>query len=108
MTEGKVSLGGPASAISDKEKAAGAAWQIIGYDAMDVYVHPDNKVRALSLAQLKDIFKGFSEQGCCRASCVPATAKPYTRRAVGTSRSASCVFCHPFCAFHSLHALMPY
>jgi phosphate transport system substrate-binding protein len=58
VTEGKVSLGGLASTMSDKEKVAVAAWQIIGYDTMGVYVHPGNKVKTLSMAQLKGIFSG--------------------------------------------------
>ena len=58
VVEGKVSLGGLASAMSDQQKAAVAAWQIIGYDTMGVFVHPDNPVKALSMAQLKDIFSG--------------------------------------------------
>jgi phosphate transport system substrate-binding protein len=58
VVEGRVSLGGLARALSDSEKAAVAAWQIFGYDALGLYVHPSNPVKALTRAQLKEIFSG--------------------------------------------------
>ncbi|MCL2790965.1 MAG: substrate-binding domain-containing protein [Desulfobulbus sp.] len=58
VTEGKVSLGGLARSLSDSEKAAVAAWQIFGFDALAVYVHPSNPVSSLTRAQLKDMLSG--------------------------------------------------
>lgn len=58
VTGGQVSLGGLASALSDKEIAALAAWQIIGYDTMGVFVHPQNPANKLTKAQLQGIFTG--------------------------------------------------
>jgi phosphate transport system substrate-binding protein len=58
VVDGKVSLGGLSRALSDNEKAAVAAWQIFGYDALGVYVHPSNPVNSLTRAQLKDVFSG--------------------------------------------------
>jgi phosphate transport system substrate-binding protein len=58
VIEGKVSLGGLARTLSESEKAAVAAWQIIGFDALGLYVHPSNPVHSLTRAQLKDVFSG--------------------------------------------------
>lgn len=58
VVEGKVSMGGISRPIRDNEKAAVAAWQVIGHDAIGVFVHKDNPVDSLSMAQLKDIFTG--------------------------------------------------
>ena len=58
VAAGRVSLGGLASQISDKEKAQVTAWEVIGYDVMGVFVHPSNAVRDLSMAQLRGIFSG--------------------------------------------------
>jgi len=58
VTEGKVSLGGLSRRLSDNEKAAVAAWQIIGFDALGVYIHPSNPVNSLTRTQLKDMFSG--------------------------------------------------
>lgn len=44
---------------SEKEQIDGEVKEyVVGYDALAVAVHPDNPVKALSLAQLKDIFTG--------------------------------------------------
>ena len=58
VTEGKVSMAGMPRHMSDSEKAAVAAWQVIGFDALGAYVHPSNPVKSLTRAQLKDIFSG--------------------------------------------------
>ncbi|SCM73043.1 substrate-binding domain-containing protein [Desulfovibrio sp. 86] len=58
VAAGKVSMGGLASAITDKEKAQVVAWQVIGYDVMGVFVHPSNPVRSLTMDQLRAIFSG--------------------------------------------------
>ena len=58
VIDGKVSLGGLARSLSDSEKAAVAAWQIFGFDALGVYVHPSNPVKSLTRAQLKGVFSG--------------------------------------------------
>jgi len=58
VIEGKVSLGGLSRPLSDSEKAAVAAWQIIGFDALGVYVHPSNPVKSLTRAQLKGMLSG--------------------------------------------------
>jgi phosphate transport system substrate-binding protein len=58
VTAGKVSFGGMVRELHDNEKAALAAWQTIGYDAVGIYVHPGNPINMLTKAQLKDIFAG--------------------------------------------------
>ena len=58
VVAGQVSFGGLASEPTDKEKAALTDIEVIGYDVMGVFVHPDNTVKDLSPAQLKDIFSG--------------------------------------------------
>ncbi|MCL2122609.1 MAG: phosphate ABC transporter substrate-binding protein [Desulfovibrionaceae bacterium] len=58
VTEGKVSLGGLARSLSDSEKAAVAGWQIFGFDALGLHVHPSNPISSLTRAQLKAVFSG--------------------------------------------------
>jgi len=58
VVAGEVSLGGLSRALSDSEKAAVAAWQIFGFDALGVLVHPSNPVKSLTRAELKGIFSG--------------------------------------------------
>jgi len=58
VVEGKVSMGGLASAMTDKEKAQVTDAEVIGYDVMGVFVHPQNPVKSLTMAQLKEIFAG--------------------------------------------------
>lgn len=58
VAAGKVSMGGLASAMSEKEKAQVVGAQVIGFDAMGVFVHPSNPVRDLTIEQLRAIFTG--------------------------------------------------
>lgn len=58
MMEGKASVAGMSRALRSAEKAQSPFYEIIGYDAVAVFVHPDNPVGALSSGQLKDIFTG--------------------------------------------------
>ena len=58
VIDGKVSMGGLSRPLSDSEKAAVAAWQLFGFDALSVYVHPSNPVSSLTRAQLKDVLSG--------------------------------------------------
>lgn len=58
VVAGTVSLGGLASEPSAAEKAQLTDIQVIGYDVMGVFVHPQNPVKTLSMAQLKGIFSG--------------------------------------------------
>ena len=55
---GRVSFGGLVGEMSAAEKARVVAWQVIGYDALGVFVHPSNPVKALRTDQLKEIFTG--------------------------------------------------
>jgi len=58
VVAGKVSLGGLASEPGADEKAQLTDIQVIGYDVMGVFVHPQNPVKTLSMDQLKGIFSG--------------------------------------------------
>jgi phosphate transport system substrate-binding protein len=58
VMEGKVMLAGLARSLKSAEKAQHPYYVIIGYDALAVYVHPDNPVATLSRAQLKALFTG--------------------------------------------------
>ena len=58
VIEGRVSMAGIARALRDNEKAAVAAWQIIGFDALGLYVHSSNPVNSLTRAELKEIYSG--------------------------------------------------
>jgi phosphate transport system substrate-binding protein len=51
-------MGGLSRALSDSEKAAVAAWQIFGFDALGLYVPPSNPVHSLTRAQLDEVFSG--------------------------------------------------
>jgi phosphate transport system substrate-binding protein len=56
--EGRVDLGGVARELTPAEKAKVAGAVVIGYDALGVFVNSGNPVRALTRAQLKEIFTG--------------------------------------------------
>jgi len=58
VVAGQVSFGGLASTPTDKEKAQLTDIEVIGYDVMGVFVHPQNTLKSLTMAQLKDIFSG--------------------------------------------------
>jgi phosphate transport system substrate-binding protein len=55
---GEVGLAGVARQLTSDELARKPFFQIIGYDALAVFVHPKNPVKGLSRAQLKAIFTG--------------------------------------------------
>ena len=56
--ERRVNLGGVARELTPEEKAKVGGAVVIGYDAMGVFVHSKNPVKALTRAQLKEIFAG--------------------------------------------------
>ncbi|MBF5046205.1 MULTISPECIES: phosphate ABC transporter substrate-binding protein [Myxococcaceae] len=56
--KGQVMLSGVARALKSSEKAQHPYYVIIGYDALAIFVHPDNPVASLSRAQLKELFTG--------------------------------------------------
>jgi phosphate transport system substrate-binding protein len=55
---GEVEIAGVARRLSPDELARKPFFQIIGYDALGVFVHAGNPVKGLSKAQLKAIFTG--------------------------------------------------
>lgn len=55
---GEVGIAGVARQLTADELARKPWFQIIGYDALGVYVHGKNPVKGLSKAQLKAIFTG--------------------------------------------------
>ena len=56
--ERRVNFGGVARELTPEEKAKVAGTAVIGYDAMGVFVNDKNPVKALTRAQLKEIFTG--------------------------------------------------
>lgn len=56
--ERKVNLGGVARELTPAEKAKVGGAVVIGYDAVGLFVNIKNPVRALTRAQLKEIFSG--------------------------------------------------
>ena len=58
MFAGEVDVAGVSRSLTAAELARKPYFQIIGYDALAVYVNEANPVRALSRAQLKAIFTG--------------------------------------------------
>jgi phosphate transport system substrate-binding protein len=55
---GEVGLAGVARQLTSEELAKQPYFQIIGYDALGIFVHAGNRVKGLSKAQLKAIFTG--------------------------------------------------
>jgi phosphate transport system substrate-binding protein len=55
---GQVSVAGVSRSLTAEELAQRPYFQIIGYDALGVFVHEKNPVKALSKAQLKGIYTG--------------------------------------------------
>lgn len=55
---GTCDIGLSSRALKQSEEAAGAVGYVIALDAVAVVVHPDNPVRALTTAQLADLFTG--------------------------------------------------
>ncbi|MBF5045960.1 MULTISPECIES: substrate-binding domain-containing protein [Myxococcaceae] len=58
VMEGRASVAGMSRSLHSSEKAQLPYWTILGYDALAVFVHAQNPVRALSEAQLKALFTG--------------------------------------------------
>lgn len=55
---GAANIGGLSRALKTEEKAAKPYYQNIGYDAIAVFVHASNPVKALTKDQIKKIFTG--------------------------------------------------
>lgn len=58
LLEGKTQLAGVSRSLTASEKAEKLNYQIIGYDAIAVFVHKNNPVKNVSKEQIKDIFTG--------------------------------------------------
>jgi len=56
--EGRVDFGGVARELTPEEKSKVAVAEVIGYDAMGVFVNAGNPIQGLTRAQLKEIFTG--------------------------------------------------
>ncbi|HEU4385191.1 MAG TPA: substrate-binding domain-containing protein [Anaeromyxobacteraceae bacterium] len=55
---GRADVAGVMREISAAERAEPLRWEVVGYDALGVFVHHRNPVRNVSRAQLRDIFLG--------------------------------------------------
>jgi CheY-like chemotaxis protein len=58
VLNGEAQLSGVARSLTLTEKQARIHYQIIGYDAVGIFVHPDNPVTTLTRRELKGIFTG--------------------------------------------------
>ena len=58
VVEGRATFGGVARELTAEEKARVAGQVVIGYDVMGVFVNGDLPVKALTRAQLREIFTG--------------------------------------------------
>ena len=58
LADGKINLVGSGRTLAAEERKAGLLGTIIGYDGLAVYVNRNNPVKALTRAQLKDLFIG--------------------------------------------------
>jgi phosphate transport system substrate-binding protein len=82
---GEVDVAGVSRSLTAQELARKPYFQIIGYDALAVYVNESNPVRALSRAQLKAIFTGqatsWKDVGGKPVKVVPCTERLDSERA---------------------------
>jgi phosphate transport system substrate-binding protein len=62
VMEGRADVGGLSRSLKSGEKAQQPYYAIIGYDALAVFVHPDNPVKSLTRAQLKALFTGTARR----------------------------------------------
>ena len=81
MINGTVDIANASRKMKDKEikmakdRGQNPVKHVVGYDALAVYLHPDNPVNELSLAQLKDIYgrkgkaKNWSDLGVTVPGC---------------------------------------
>jgi phosphate transport system substrate-binding protein len=61
---GEVDVAGVLRALSPAEQAAAdLRWELVGYDALGIFVHASNPVAGLTRAQLKGIFGGTLTDG---------------------------------------------
>ncbi len=85
MFAGEVDVAGVSRSLTPAELAKKPYFQIIGYDALAVYVNASNPVRALTRAQLKAAFTGaatsWRELGAKPARIVPCTERLSSERA---------------------------
>jgi len=58
VMEGRAALGGLSRPLKSGERAARPYYAILGYDAIQVFVHSSNPVTHLTHAQLRDVFTG--------------------------------------------------
>lgn len=58
LARGDAHIAGVSRALTHAEKRQGFHWDIIGYDAVAIFVHPSNPLAGLTRAQLKDIYTG--------------------------------------------------
>ncbi len=82
---GEVDVAGVSRSLTDAELAKKPYFQIIGYDALAVYVNPSNPVRDLTRAQLKAVFTGaassWKELGGRPGRILPCTERLDSQRA---------------------------
>jgi phosphate transport system substrate-binding protein len=58
LSRGDAHIAGVSRALTHAEKRQGFHWEIIGYDAVAIFVHPSNPISGLNRAQLKDVYTG--------------------------------------------------
>jgi phosphate transport system substrate-binding protein len=82
---GEVEVAGVSRRLTPEELALSPYFQIVGYDALAVYVNEANPVRALTTAQLKAIFTGppasWRELGGAALPVKPCTERLASERA---------------------------
>jgi phosphate transport system substrate-binding protein len=86
MLAGQADVSGLSRGLTSAEKRLAIHYQIIGYDAMAVFVHPTNRVTVLTRRQLKAIYTGratsWKEVGGADAPIVPVTGVTESGRAL--------------------------
>jgi phosphate transport system substrate-binding protein len=84
VARGDAALGGASRALTVAEKKSGVRYQIIGYDALVVFVNSSNRVKTLTRSELRDIFTGqvrnWKEVGGVAAPITVITVRVAERR----------------------------
>ena len=84
LLNGKATIAGCSRALRPEEKRKRLVGVTIGYDALGIYVHATNPVKALTMEQLRGIFSGrivnWREVGGKDAPILPITGSPTAGR----------------------------
>jgi phosphate transport system substrate-binding protein len=100
VLSGEAPLTGLSRSLSPTEKRLRLHYEIVGYDAMAVFVHPGNRVKVLTRRQLKEIYTGrvtnWKDVGGADAPIVPVTGTSENGRSINVELRAHVMDGLPF------------